>query len=98
MELKLNTKFLKPLMLLFLLVSFPVIHSQNRTEELTYLQTDKGIYETGEDLWFKSYVFDRSTLSLSGADRTLFVDEVTGQKYFYIQHKILILHYDIFRI
>ena len=78
MELKLNTKFLKPLMLLFLLVSFPVIHSQNRTEELTYLQTDKGIYETGEDLWFKSYVFDRSTLSLSGAGRTLFVEMLDG--------------------
>ena len=78
MELKLKTKFLKPLMLLFLLVSFPVIHSQNRTEELTYLQTDKGIYETGEDLWFKSYVFDRSTLSLSGAGRTLFVEMLDG--------------------
>ena len=78
MELKLKTKFLKPLMLLLPLVPFHGIHSQNLAEELTYLQTDKGIYETGEDLWFKSYVFDRSTLSLSGAGRTLFVEMLDG--------------------
>ena len=40
--------------------------AQNQPVEQVYLQTDKGIYETGEDLWFKSYVLDRSSLSLSG--------------------------------
>lgn len=62
------------LMFLFLFVFVSGIYAQNQTEEFTYLQTDKGIYETGEDLWFKSYIFDRSTLSLSGASRTLFVE------------------------
>lgn len=27
----------------------------SRPSELIYLQTSKGIYETGEDLWFKAY-------------------------------------------
>lgn len=59
-------------MLLMPFASVLGLHAQ--TQELTYLQTDKGICETGEDLWFKSYVFNRSTLSLSGASRTLFVE------------------------
>lgn len=50
------------------------VNGQILSEELTYFQTDKGIYETGEDLWFKSYVFDRSNLTLSGRSRTLFVE------------------------
>ena len=91
MELKLKTKLLKPLMLLLPLVPFHGIHSQNLTEELTYLQTDKGIYETGEDLWFKSYIFDRSTLSLSGAGRTLFVEMLDSSDSIVWQEKYPIL-------
>lgn len=46
----------------------------SRSEEILYLQTDKGIYESGEDLWFKGYVFDKATLALSEKSRTLFVE------------------------
>lgn len=52
------------------------VNGQNISEELAYLQLDKSIYETGEDLWFKTYVFDRSTLALSGESRTLFVEMI----------------------
>lgn len=44
--------------------------------EMIYLQTDKGIYETGEDLWFKAYVLNDSTLALSNESWTLFVEFV----------------------
>ena len=30
----------------------------NGLRETVYLQTSKGVYETGEDLWFKAYAFD----------------------------------------
>ena len=54
------------LLLFFLLYLFVghtfTCHSQEETpsecRELLYLQTDKGIYETGEDLWFKTYTLD----------------------------------------
>ena len=53
-------------------------HSQEGTmsesRELLYLQTDKGIYETGEDLWFKTYVMDAQSLALSERSKTLFVE------------------------
>ena len=53
-------------------------HSQEGTmpesRELVYLQTDKGIYETGEDLWFKTYVMDAQSLALSDRSKTLFVE------------------------
>lgn len=42
--------------------------------ELVYLQTDKGVYETGEDLWFKSYTMDAQSLALSDRSKTLFVE------------------------
>lgn len=44
------------------------------TRELVYLQTDKGIYETGEDLWFKTYTMDAQSLALSDKSKTLFVE------------------------
>ena len=52
------------------------VNGQNISEELAELQLDKSIYETGEDLWFKTYVFDRSTLTLSGESRALFVEMI----------------------
>ena len=62
--------------LLLSVISVLSVNGQNISEELAYLQLDKSIYETGEDLWFKTYVFDRSTLALSGESRTLFVEMI----------------------
>ena len=42
----------------------------NGLRETVYLQTSKGVYETGEDLWFKAYAFDAQTLALSDRSRT----------------------------
>lgn len=64
----------KALTLFSILLFALSVNGQILSEELTYLQTDKGIYETGEDLWFKSYVFDRGNLTLSCRSRTLFVE------------------------
>ena len=33
--------------------------------ESIYLQTSKGIYETGEDLWFKGYILESNNLTPS---------------------------------
>lgn len=60
--------------LALLLASVSIVRAQHQPAEQVYLQTDKGIYEPGEDLWFKSYVLDRGSLSLSGGSRTLFVE------------------------
>ena len=50
--------------------------------EQVYLQTNKEIYETGEDLWFKAYLLDRSSLAPSLLSQTLYVQvisQLTGQ-------------------
>lgn len=38
-----------------------------------YIRTNKGIYETGEDLWFKSYILDDTYLEPSSLDSILYV-------------------------
>ena len=47
--------------------------------ELVYLQTSKGVYETGEDLWFKGYQLDVQSLGLSDNGHTLYL-RMTGPK------------------
>ena len=45
----------------------------NGLRETVYLQTSKGIYETGEDLWFKGYQLDAQSFGLSSRSRTLYL-------------------------
>jgi len=55
--------------------------SQNSQAELVYLQTNKDIYETGEDLWFKAYLLDNHNFTPSGLSQTLYlqvINEKTG--------------------
>ena len=55
-----------------------------------YLQTSKGVYETGEDLWFKGYVMDAQYLTPSALDSTIYVQifeeqsmrSIAQEKYF----------------
>ncbi len=47
--------------------------SGNAPRELLYIQTSKDIYETGEDLWFKTYVMDAQTFTPSPLSRTLYL-------------------------
>ena len=47
--------------------------------ELIYLQTSKGIYETGEDLWFKAYQFDAQSFGLSDRSKTLYLQMVDSE-------------------
>jgi hypothetical protein len=49
----------------------------NRPAEMIYLQTSKGIYETGEDMWFKAYLLDAQTLDLSSRSQTLYLQMVS---------------------
>tara|TARA_R110002167_G_scaffold331880_1_gene538633 strand:- start:10221 stop:12551 length:2331 start_codon:yes stop_codon:yes gene_type:complete len=51
------------------------LHSlaENKAQDLIYVQTSKGIYETEEDLWFKAYVMDAQYLSPSSRSKTLYV-------------------------
>lgn len=43
------------------------------SHDQVYLQTSKGIYETGEDLWFKGYVLDSRFLQPSDNSQILYV-------------------------
>lgn len=47
--------------------------------DLLYLQICKGIYETGEDLWFKAYQLDAQSFSLSDRSKTLYLQMVNRQ-------------------
>lgn len=47
--------------------------------ELVYVQTNKGIYETGEDLWFKAYQLDAQSYGLSGRSQTLYLQMINNR-------------------
>lgn len=47
--------------------------------ELVYLQTSKGIYETGEDLWFKAYQLDAQSFGLSDQSQTLYLQMISDK-------------------
>lgn len=42
-------------------------------EDFVYLLPSKEIYETGEDMWFKAYLFNRQTFALSDNSQTLYL-------------------------
>lgn len=42
-------------------------------EDFVYLLPSKEIYETGEDMWFKAYLFNRLTFALSDNSQTLYL-------------------------
>ncbi len=53
---------------------------KNVPKENIYLQTSKGIYESGEDLWFKAYVLNAQSFIPSMLSQTLYlqlIDEST---------------------
>lgn len=47
--------------------------SKNHIQEEVYIQTNKNIYETSEDLWFKGYVLDAQYFTPSLKSKTLYV-------------------------
>ncbi len=47
--------------------------AKRQASELNYIQTNKDIYETGEDLWFKTYVLDAQFLTPSLLSQTLYL-------------------------
>ena len=51
---------------------FEVIYSV-LPQDQPYMLFSKGVYETGEDMWFKAWLFDRSLLTLSNRSQTLFL-------------------------
>ena len=77
------------IMLSFILYSLPIfsqdriimdslakqlhVQAEKKSKLSVYLQTSKGIYETGEDLWFKGYVLDAKSLNPSSLDNTLYL-------------------------
>ena len=69
----------KHFLLLFVFCFSIAGHSQNVSLELVYLQTDKGIYETGEDLWFKAYQLDVQTFGLSDKSKTLYLQMINSK-------------------
>lgn len=50
-----------------------------KPSNLVYFQTSKGIYETGEDLWFKAYLLDAQSLGLSDKSKTLYLQMINPQ-------------------
>jgi len=53
--------------------------SKNYASESVYIQTSKGIYETGEDLWFKGYVLNSQYLSPSMQSKTFYVQLIESK-------------------
>lgn len=47
--------------------------AKRQASELNYIQTNKDIYETGEDLWFKVYILDAQFLTPSLLSKTLYL-------------------------
>jgi len=47
--------------------------SGQQPASLNYIQTSKGIYETGEDLWFKVYLLNGHYLTPAAVDTTLYL-------------------------
>lgn len=45
-------------------------------QECIYIQTSKDLYETGEDLWFKTYLLDAQTFGLSEKSKTLYLQMI----------------------
>ena len=66
--------------------------------EQIYLQTSKGIYETGEDIWFKGYQLDAQTMGLSDKSKTLYLqmidfkDSVVWKEKYMIENGIVSGH------
>lgn len=50
--------------------------AQNSSRELVYIQTSKGIYETGEDIWFKAYILNSQFFTPSDLSKTLYLQVV----------------------
>lgn len=48
------------------------VESYPRTQ--VYLQISKGLYEAGEEIWFKAYVMDSHSLTPTSQDTTLYVE------------------------
>lgn len=65
-------------------------HFSSRPSELIYLQTSKGIYETGEDLWFKAYQLNSQTFGLSDKSKTLYLQMISSKDSVVWQEKYLI--------
>lgn len=58
---------------------------------LVYLQLNKGIYEKGDDIWFKAYVMDSRSLEPMDQDTTLYVSLISADtKEAILQDKILV--------
>ncbi len=65
--------------------------ASNMPENLVYLQTNKTIYEAGEDFWFKAYIMHAQFFTLSVADTTLYVQlRSRDDKKVCLQEKFLI--------
>jgi len=47
--------------------------AKNQATELVYIQTNKGLYETGEDLWFKAYILNAQYFTPSTLSKTLYL-------------------------
>ncbi|MCK9640124.1 MAG: hypothetical protein M0R39_09470 [Prolixibacteraceae bacterium] len=51
--------------------------AQNSPPELIYIQTSKGVYEAGEDLWFKAWLLDTHSFAPSILGHTLYLQMVS---------------------
>lgn len=65
---------------------------KRQSTELIYLQTNKGIFEAGEDLWFKAYILDAQHFIPSGLSKTLYLqlmNEETQQVFWQEKFEII---------
>lgn len=58
--------------------------------DFVYLQTSKGIYEKGEDIWFKAYLLETQTYKISNKSQTLYLQMISEKDSVVWQEKYLI--------
>src|SRR5690606_37001107 len=62
----------------------------NRTPEKTYLHTDKDLYTHGDTLWFKAYLLNGTTHSVSDINRVIYVELWDSRDSLVVQRKLYI--------
>lgn len=87
------TNQMKALIIIFLILLPFCSEGQenNSIPTLVYIQTDKSLYQPGEDIWFKGYVMQATSLLLRTSDTTLYIQLLTPDSLRVIhQEKVLL--------
>ncbi|MDP5229034.1 MAG: hypothetical protein NWQ38_01470, partial [Cellulophaga sp.] len=64
-------------------------YSENRSPEKTYIHTDKDVYLIGETIWYKTYLVDGISHSISDKSKVVYVELVSALDSVLVKQKLL---------